>query len=194
MNSNRLRNIALTLVSALALGACGGSVKQSPIANNAPDWVNKGGGAFKDQTGNKVFYGVGAVQGVRNIPLARSTSDDYGRADLAKIMNSYVTSLTKGYMASITAGDMSKSSEEQLVSSTMKNFAKFTLHGSVPVDHWVDRSDPNSNIVYALVKLDMAAVQASLNESKELDAKVRDYVKANAEKAFDELSAEEAKH
>jgi hypothetical protein len=44
------------------------------------------------------------------------------------------------------------------------------------------------------VKLDMAAVQDGLSESKELDGKVRDYVKANAEKAFDELNAEEAKH
>ena len=193
MNSNRLRNIALMLVSALALGACGG-VKKSPIANNAPDWVNKGTGAMKDKDGKQVFYGVGSVQGVRNIPMARTAADDRGRGEIAKIMNSYVTSLTKDYMASITAGDMSKSSEEQMVSQTLKNFAKFTLHGSVPIDHWVDRSDPTSNIVYSLVKLDMAAVQASLAESKELDAKVRDYVKANAEKAFDELSAEEAKH
>jgi hypothetical protein len=194
MNSNRFRNIALMLVSALALGACGGNVKKSPIANNAPEWVNKGTGAFKDQAGKQVFYGVGSVQGVRNIPMARTSADDRGRGEIAKIMNSYVTSLTKDYMASITAGDMSKSSEEQMVSQTLKNFAKFTLHGSVPVDHWVDRSDPASNIVYSLVKLDMAAVQASLAESKELDSKVRDYVKANAEKAFDELSAEEAKH
>ncbi len=193
MNSNRLRNIALMLVSALALGACGG-VKKSPIANNAPEWVNKGTGAMKDKDGKQVFYGVGSVQGVRNIPMARTAADDRGRGEIAKIMNSYITSLTKDYMASITAGDMSKSSEEQMVSQTLKNFAKFTLHGSVPIDHWVDRSDPASNIVYALVKLDMAAVQASLAESKELDAKVRDYVKANAEKAFDELSAEEAKH
>lgn len=193
MNSNRLRNIALMLVSALALGACGG-VKKSPIANNAPEWVNKGTGAMKDKDGKQVFYGVGSVQGVRNIPMARTSADDRGRGEIAKIMNSYITSLTKDYMASITAGDMSKSSEEQMVSQTLKNFAKFTLHGSVPIDHWVDRSDPNSSIVYSLVKLDMAAVQASLAESKELDAKVRDYVKANAEKAFDELSAEEAKH
>jgi hypothetical protein len=106
-------------------------------------------------------------------------------------MNSYVTNLSKGYMASVTAGDMSKSSEEQMVSNTMKNFTKFTLAGSVPVDHWVDKEN---NIVYSLVKLDMASVNQTLSDSKELNAKVRDYVKANAEKAFDELAAEEAKH
>lgn len=194
MNSNRFRNFALMLVSALALGACGGGVKQSPIANNAPDWVNKGNGAFKDQAGKQVFYGVGAVQGVRNIPMARTAADDRGRLEIAKIMNTMVTGLSKDYAASVTAGAMDKSSEEQMISQTQKVFTKFTLHGAVPIEHWVDRTDPNSNIVYALVKLDMAAVQASLAESKELDSKVRDYVKANAEKAFDELSAEEAKH
>lgn len=194
MNSYGLRNIALVLVSALALGACGGGVKKSPIADNAPEWVNKGSGAMKDKDGKQVFYGVGAVQGVRNIPMARTAADDRGRAEIAKTLNTMVEYLGKDYAASVTAGDMSKSSEEQMVSQTQKVFAKFTLHGSVPVDHWVDRSNPNSSIVYALVKLDMAAVQASLAESKELDSKVRDYVKANADKAFDELEAENAKH
>ncbi|MBI5247368.1 MAG: hypothetical protein HY923_09310 [Elusimicrobia bacterium] len=188
--NNRVSRIALLLAAALTAGACGGA-KKSPIANNAPEWVNKGSGAMKDKDGKSVFYGVGIAQGVRNRALAVGTADDRGRAELAKIMNSYVTTLTKDYMASVTAGDMTKSSEEQMVSQTMKNFAKFTLHGSIPVDHW---KDPSDGTLFSLVKLDMAAVQQSLGESKELDAKVRDYVKANAEKAFDELAAEEAKH
>ncbi|OGS39789.1 MAG: hypothetical protein A2506_07510 [Elusimicrobia bacterium RIFOXYD12_FULL_66_9] len=188
MNMNRL----LAVVAVAALAACATPKPPSaPIANNAPEWVNKGSGAFKDNAGKQVFYGVGIAQGIRNRALAVTAADDRGRAEIAKIMNSYVTTLTKDYMASVTAGDMTKSSEEQMVSSTMKNFAKFTLHGALPVDHW---KDPSDGTLFALVKLDMSAVQASLNESKELDSKVRDYVKANAEKAFDELSAEEAKH
>lgn len=191
MNSNRFRLIALTLLGTLALGACSHNGKPSPIAANAPEWVNKGSGAMKDKDGKQVFYGVGIAQGIRNRALSVSAADDRGRAELAKIMNSYVTTLTKDYMASVTAGDMTKSSEEQMVSSTMKNFAKFTLNGAIPVDHW---KDPADGTLFALVKLDMAAVQTSLADSKELNAKVRDYVKANAEKAFDELAAEEAKH
>ncbi|HVA66220.1 MAG TPA: hypothetical protein VNK24_04770 [Elusimicrobiota bacterium] len=164
----------------------------SPIAKNAPDWVNKGNGAFKDG-GQSVFYGVGSVQGIRNIPLAQMSADDRARGELAKIMNDYVATLTKDYMASTTAGDMTKSSEEQMVSSTMKNFAEFTLHGAVIVDRWVDRS-VNPPVYYSLCKLDMNAVQQSLNQSKDLNAQVRDYVKQDANKAFDALNAEEAKH
>ncbi len=180
-------------VAALALAAGCGAPKPAagPIAAQAPEWVNKGSGAFKDTAGAPVFYGVGIAQGIRNRALSVTAADDRGRAEIAKIMNSYVTVLTKDYMASTTAGAMDKSSEEQLVTQTMKNFAKFTLHGATPIDHW---KDPADGTMFALVKLDMSAVKKSLDESKELDAKVRDYVKANAEKAHDELAAEEAKH
>jgi hypothetical protein len=48
--------------------------------------------------------------------------------------------------------------------------------------------------MFSLVKLDLATVKNTLDTAKELDAKVRDYVKANADKAFTDLTAEEAKH
>ena len=180
------------IAAAAALAACAGSkpAPSNPIANNAPEWVNKGTAAMKDAAGKPVFYGVGIAQGIRNRALSVTAADDRGRAELAKIMNSYVTVLTKDYMASVTAGAMDKSSEEQMVSQTLKNFAKFTLNGAVPVDHW---KDPSDGTMFSLVKLDMDAVQKTLADAKELDSKVRDYVKANAEKAFDELAAEEAK-
>ncbi len=191
----RLSNYALALIAAVAFGACH-APKVSPIVQNGnpPDWVNRGNGAFKDQAGNKVFYGVGILQGVRNVGLAIPAVDDRGRAEIAKVMNSYVTVLGKDYANSTTSGDMTKSSEEQMVTQTHKVFAQFTLHGSVPVDHWVDRSDPQHPVYYSLVKLDMSSVQSALEQTKDLDAKTRDYVKANADKAFDELSAEQAKH
>jgi hypothetical protein len=188
-------NYAIALAAAFTLGACASS-KPSPISTYGapPAWVNQGNGAFKDATGSKVFYGVGILQGVRNVGLAIPASDDRGRVEIAKVMNSYVTVLGKDYANSVTAGDPTKSSEEQMVTQTHKVFAQFQLHGSTPVDHWVDRSDPKAPVYYSLVKLDMAAVQSALDESKDLDSKTRDYVKANADKAFDEMNAEQAKH
>jgi hypothetical protein len=192
----RFSNYALAALAAVALGACNHATNSSPIVQNGnpPAWVNQGSGAFKDTTGGKVFYGVGILQGVRNVGLAIPAVDDRGRVEIAKIMNSYVTVLGKDYANSVTAGDPSKSSEEQMVTQTHKVFAQFQLHGSIPTDHWVDRSDPKAPVYYSLVKLDMAAVQAALSETQDLDAKTRDYVKANADKAFDELNAEQAKH
>ena len=186
----KIGSLLFTAGLACAMACSHAKPASGPVAEKAPDWVNKASGAFKDG-GQNVFFGVGIAQGIRNRALAVTASDDRARAEIAKIMNSYVTVLTKDYMASTTAGDMSKSSEEQMVSQTMKNFAKFTLHGAMIVDHW---KDPTDGTMFALCKLDMAAVQKSLEDSKELDSKMRDYVKANADKAFDDLAAEEAKH
>jgi hypothetical protein len=190
----RFSTYVFALVAIAALGACGHNKGAISANSSAPDWVNRGSGAFKDEGGKPVFYGVGIVDNVRSLSLAVETGDDRGRAAIAKIMNSYVTSLAKSYESSVSAGDPSKISEEQMVSQTSKVFTQFQLHGALPVNHWVDRSDAAHPIYYSLIKLDMSAIQNSLDQSKELDAKVRDYVKANAEKAFDELSAEQAKH
>lgn len=184
--------VVALMIAVFAVG-CGGkkTVETAPMVPNAPEWVNKGSGAFGDTDGKKVFYGVGMVTGVQNRALAIQAADQRARAEIAKSLDNYVAVLNKDYMASTTAGDMSKSSEEQDISATLKGFTKFTLQGAVIVDHW---RDPSDGSIYSLSKLDMAAVQQTLSDAQELDTKVRDFVRANADKSFDALAAEEAKH
>ncbi|OGS11706.1 MAG: hypothetical protein A2234_08310 [Elusimicrobia bacterium RIFOXYA2_FULL_58_8] len=192
-NMNSAAKVFVCIGATLALTGCGGGNKNvqtaavsAPIAAAGPAWVNQGSGAFKD--GN--FYGVGIATGVRNRALAIDTADSRARAKIAEVFNTYIAKLSKDYMASTTAGDMKSSSEEQNVTNSLKSFTQMNLSGVVIVDHWVDSSDGS---MFALAKLDVAGVKASLDKAAELDSKVRDYVKANADKAFDDLTAEEAK-
>ena len=97
--------------------------------------------------------------------------------------------LNKDYMASTTAGDMSQSSEEQHVQQALKTYSQMELSGVQIIDHWVDTDGTE----YALAQLDMDTFKANLEKMKELSAQVRDAVRANADRAFDELAAEEAK-
>jgi len=182
----------LFIAAAFAMAACGGhkDVKQAGIpvqTSSGPAWVTQGSGAFKDGS----FYGVGVATGIRNKALAVDTADGRARAKVAEVFSTYVAKLNKDYMASTTAGDMKGSSEEQNVTQTLKTFTQMTLSGAVPVDHWMDPADGS---MYSLVKLDLNAVKSTLDSAKELDSKVRDYVKANADKAFNDLAAEEANH
>ncbi|MEN8246395.1 MAG: hypothetical protein ABFS43_16015 [Thermodesulfobacteriota bacterium] len=154
-----------------------------------PQWVYKGSGAFDDDEG-KVFYGVGIASGISNKALLFSTADNRARAEVAKILETYVAVLAKDYMASTTAGDMSASSEEQHVEQALKTFSKTTLHGATIIDHW---QDPKDKTMYALCKLDLLAFKEALDDYKELDSKVRDYVRENAEKMHDELEKMEDK-
>ncbi|HZX93559.1 MAG TPA: hypothetical protein VFE90_03525 [Myxococcales bacterium] len=183
----------LGLAVVVALAACGGGNKpemsNQVLHANGPDWVNRGSGAFGGDKG-KVFYGVGIASGIRNAAMRRSTSDSRARAEISKILDTYVSVLNKDYMASTTAGDMSASSEEQHVEQALKTYSQMELSGVQIIDHWVDTDGTE----YALASLDMDAFKGNMDKMKELNAKVRDAVRANADKAFDELSAEEAKH
>lgn len=186
-----MKNIALSLMAAAAFVACGGGTPQMSnqvLHAGAPDWVNRGSGAFGGEKG-RVFYGVGIASGIKNAAMRRSSSDSRARAEIAKTLDTYVSVLNKDYMASTTAGDMSASSEEQHVSQALKTYSQMQLSGVLIVDHFVAADGTE----YALAQLDMAAFKDSMDKMKELNAKVRDQVRANAEKAFDELAAEEAK-
>src|SRR3989442_7365110 len=77
------KTLILTVVvatGALLLAAC----------SSVPKWVDKGGGYMNEKDG-KAFYGVGAVMGVRNEPLAKETADNRAPADLAKYMDTYTS-------------------------------------------------------------------------------------------------------
>ena len=55
------------------------------------------------------------------------------------------------------------------------------------------RTNPSDGTVYALARLDLEDFKNNLDKMKELSAGVRDFVRKNANKAFDSLAAEEEK-
>lgn len=183
------------LLLSIAVFGCAGAKKEAavappvPSASAEPEWVRKGAGAFLNK-GDKAFYGIGSVSGVMNKSLARTTADNRARAEIAKVFETYSASLMRDYAASTTAGDFKKTSEEQNIEQAVKTFSAATLSGVVIIDHW---TDPQDNTIYALAKLDLENFKETLNKMKELNAEVRDFVRKNAEKAFEKLEAEEQK-
>ncbi|MBI5043310.1 MAG: LPP20 family lipoprotein [Nitrospirae bacterium] len=190
-----LMSFAAVILFLLSFLGCAGKKKEAAVAPPAqpasvePEWVRKGAGAFLNK-GDKAFYGIGSVSGVMNKSLARTTADNRARAELAKVFETYSASLMRDYAASTTAGDFKKTSEEQNIEQAVKTFSAATLSGVIIIDHW---TDPQDNTIYALAKLDLENFKETLNKMKELNAEVRDFVRKNAEKAFEKLEAEEQK-
>src|SRR5437016_5686939 len=179
------KTLILTVVvatGALLLAAC----------SSVPKWVDKGGGYMNEKDG-KAFYGVGAVMGIRNEPLAKEAADNRARADLAKIMDTYTAYLMRDYAASTTAGDFTKTSEEQNVERALKTFVSANLSGVTVVDRWEKEDKKGGVTVYSLAKIDLEAFKEQVGQMKELNAQARDYVRKNAEKAFELLQQEEDK-
>ena len=160
-----------------------GCAGKKPGVPAGPSWTYKGSGAF-DVDKEKIFYGVGIASGIKNKALLISTADNRARAEIAKILETYVAVLAKDYMASTTAGDMSASAEEQHIEQALKTFTKTTLHGARIIDHW---QDPADGTLFSLCEMDLLAFKNALDEYKELDAKVRDFVRENAERLHGQL-------
>ena len=163
----------------VVLAACSGT----------PKWVDKGGGYMSGKD-SKAFYGVGAVTGIRNEPLAKETADNRARADLAKYVDTYTAYLMRDYAASTTAGNFAKTSEEQNVERAVKTFVSAHVSGVQVVDRW-EKDEKSGKVTYSLAKMDLASFKENVGQMKELNEAARDFVRKNAERAFDRLQQEE---
>ncbi|MBI4715669.1 MAG: LPP20 family lipoprotein [Nitrospirae bacterium] len=147
------------------------------------------GGAFLDEKG-KFFYGVGSASGIRNVSLANATAENRARNDIAKVLDVYVSSLMRDYAASTTAGDFRATVEEQHIEQAVKTITAVTLSGVMIIDRW---ESPDGDI-FSLARLDVEGFKERLNEMKDLNTGVRDYVRENAERLHEKLVREEEKH
>jgi hypothetical protein len=168
-NFSNVMRTGMALMLLLALAACGGP----------PKWVKQGSGAYNDKD-TKAFYGVGAVTGVRNEPLA----------EIAKTFETYTGYLMRDYAASTTAGDFTRNTEEQNVERAIKTVTTTTLSGVRPIERY---KDEKTGTYYVLTKLNLEEMKNNLEQAKELNAQVRDYVRKNADKLFERLEKEEDK-
>jgi len=188
----------LLLVGLLVLfGACT-TIPQIPeppkalAEYNPPAWVLVGGGAFTDDKG-KAFYGVGSATGIKNFSLQRQVADDRARADLAKVFEYYVETLTKDYQAHTTAGSFAQSTEEQNSEAALKVVVSQTLRGVVIVDHF---EIPERRELISLARLDYDAFKRNVvqaEEFKQLPNKVREDIKERADALHEEMEEEARK-
>jgi hypothetical protein len=175
----RFFTLGMATVIMLSLAACGGP----------PKWVKKGSGVYNEDN-QKAFYGVGSVSGVKNESLAWDTAENRARAEVAKNFETYTAYLMRDYAASTNAADFTKSTEEQNIERAIKTFTATTLNGVRPIERWLD---DKSGTYYVLTKLDFNEMKSAMEQSKELNKEVRDFVRKNADRLFERLDKEEAK-
>lgn len=185
-NIGRLFLLGLVILSLAAFPACSSKHKLVP---GAPDWVNEGSGAFDDE-GTKVFHGVGGVSGVSSQTLAVQTADQRARADIGKQLDTYVANLYRDYQTSTGASTGKHVYEEQHIEQSLKTMTEVSVKGARIVDHW---KDPETNTIYALARLDLDGVKATMEQMKEMNPTLRNYVRSNADRAFEEIKIEEGR-
>jgi len=167
------------LFAVLLLAGCGG----------APDWVKEGSGVM-NQDDSKSIYGVGMVEKVPLESVAWEIAENRARAEVAKSFETYTAYLMRDYVATTAATESPGVSAEQDVQRAIKTFTAVTLNGVRQIERY---KDEDKNMYYVLAKLSFKDMQEALNQAKELDKDVKNFVKKNGERIFDRLEQEEAK-
>src|SRR4029077_1534539 len=174
---------ALTVV----LAACGGSktVVESDLGiKGAPDWVNKGTQAVNDKDG-RLFHGVGSAPSLGDEALPRSTADDRARAEVARMLSTYIDAVSSDYTAA--SGTGANANADQSVSRQIKAVTRQNLAGSKIIGRW---KDSRTNMIYSIAELDLKQVKTTLEGANGMNDDLKRYVGRNADNVFDKVSGE----
>lgn len=171
----------LVVMGVLALAACGGrTVVESDLGiKGAPDWVNEGTGVLKDKDG-RLFHGVGSAPSMGDLSLQISTADERARAEVARVLSSYLDVVSNDYLAA--HGGAAAGEAEQAVSRQIKNLTKVNLAGAKIIGHWRDKK---TGAIWSIAELDMKHVKATLQSVQDMNEGGRRYFAEHADNIFD---------
>ncbi len=175
--------MTVLLATVIALGACGGrtTVKSDLHIQGAPNWVNKGTQVLKDKDG-RLFHGVGMAEDLGNMSLQKTTADNRARAEIARILSSYMDVVENDYVTANRAENQ-RASQEQ-ISRQIKNVSETNLAGAKIIARWRHKK---TKTIYSLAELDMKYVKQTMNTYRDMNADFRNYFDRNADKAFDKM-------
>lgn len=187
---NKLRSAAKLLSIALFVSLIAACSSTTTVESNlgikgAPDWVNQGTNILNSKDG-RLFHGVGSASPMGDMALQRSVADDRARAEVARVLSSYLDVVSNDYMSSAKSGDTTGVSEEA-VSRQIRNISKVNLAGAKIIGNW---RDPKTNAIYSIAELDMNHVKNTLAGVQDMNADLKRYIETSADNIFDRVAKE----
>ncbi len=185
------QRIGLVLLMVLVLGGC--AETPTVTSSTVPAWIRTGQDeALASKIPKDAFFGVGAVSGVQNEPLAWDAAENRSRVQLVKQVRAYTAYLMEDFASATSEQGATRDrvAEEQHISRVMKTFAAMTLRGVRPIDRWKDK---DGETFYVLSTLSLKNLQDAVANSTDIDQRMKNFVQANSDKAMERLEKEEAK-
>jgi hypothetical protein len=187
MKKSRLITKLLSMaLFVFAISACSSTTKvESDLGiKGAPDWVNEGTNILSEKDG-RLFHGVGSAAPMGDMSLQKSVADDRARAEVARVLSSYMDVVSSDYMASAKAGGAN--TNEEAVSRQINALTKVNLAGAKVIGSW---RDPKTNIIYSIVELDMKQVKSTLAGTQNMNDDLKRYIESSADNIFDRVANE----
>jgi len=164
------------------LAACSSSptIESDMGISGAPDWVNEGTQAVDNDDGRFV-YGVAFAPPLNDMALQTSTADNRARAEVARMVSTYIDHTLSDYTAS--SGDTATSSIQQTLNSSTQT----VLNGAKIKGHWKDAKTGN---IYSFAEMDMKVLDDAIATAGKLSQGFKDYYQQKANANFDRFMKE----
>lgn len=174
----RTPSILFAFLAAILLAACSSSPIESDLGiEDAPDWVNKGTQAVSDDDG-RLIHGVGSAPVLNDDALQTAAADNRARAEVARVVSTFIDSTITDYSASAGADSGADLSIEQSINATTQT----ALNGAKIKGRW---RDPNTGIIYSFAEMDMKALGDAVAAANKLSAGFKNFYAQKANANFD---------
>jgi hypothetical protein len=180
-----IRAIAL-LAAALCLAACSSTttVPSNLGIDNAPDWVNQGSQALDSRDG-RLIHGIGSASRMNDLSLQTSTADERARAEVARVLSSFMNVASEDYAAS--TGRKAQRHNRGSVSREIRNVTRQNVSGARIIAHW---RNPNNGRLWSLAEVDLPRVKNIVEHSRAMNDGFKRYFQTHAENLFDAMTGE----
>ncbi len=174
-----LITVGLTLLLILAGCSSKTRVESDLGVKGAPDWVNEGTQILNDK-GGRYFHGVGQAPPMGDESLQISTANNRARAELARIISTYIDVAHRDYGAA--SGYGGEVASEQAVSRTIESLSQTNISGAEIIGHWRDKRTGN---IYAIAELDLEQIKKVIATNKEMNSGFGSFLEAKGDNIFD---------
>lgn len=178
------------MLSALFLiSACSGPTKiESDLGiKGAPDWVNEGTQAVSNKKG-RLIQGVGSAPDLGDMALQQSTADNRARAEIARVLSSYLDVTLNDYLASSRPqGGEAGFTADASVQQQINNLSKAVLNGSRIIGRWKDK---RTGVIYSFAELDLKRVQEMSAAADTMNEGLKQYLADQGNAVFDNFVME----
>lgn len=183
-----MQGVLLALLAIGVVGCGGGKTKvESDLGlKDVPDWVNEGTNILNDK-GGRLFHGVGSAPQMGDTALQQSTADTRARAELARMLSSYLDVVGKDYQSSSSA---TESSAQFAVSQQINSLSQVNVSGSRIIARWKDKK---TKVIYSLAEVDMKTLKQNAQLVQELNVGLRKHLETKGDGIFDGMATKGGK-
>ncbi len=166
----------LVIFATLLVIGCSSKTIESDLGiEGAPDWVNEGTQSVSDNDG-QLIQGIGMAAPMNDPSLQKSTADNRARAEVARVLSTFIDSTINDYTSS--SGDSNSSSVER----DIRSVTQLALSGAIIKGNWKDQETGN---IYSFAELDLEKLEAAIGAATNMNSSFKEYFSNNANANFD---------